>query len=278
MPTMKLLDPDTERAVRAFLARVPADIQDRTILFGSRARREHHRDRGLAQSGFISEARVPTERRARRHRSVTKAPFERALVRKSEKALKIAKLALNAGDDDSAVSRSYYAMLDIARAALLRAGVAEDKLPRAHSGVIDAFRSHAVKSGQIDQRQATQLSRTESLRILADYTGAEIELSEAKEVIRNAELFVQTVEQVFHLDKACLAKQYENLVSKGDDKVSEPAKLKPNSLEDIRRQARENWLRLRQHEVGNAKGVGYFTETDRVVKEDQGRSIDDDVE
>ena len=61
---------------------------------------------------------------------MTKAPFERALVRKSEKALKVATLALNAGDNDSAVSRSYYAMFDIARAALLRAGVAEDKLPR----------------------------------------------------------------------------------------------------------------------------------------------------
>jgi uncharacterized protein (UPF0332 family) len=56
---------------------------------------------------------------------VTKAPFARALVRKSARALKVARLALNAGDNDSAVSRSYYAMFDIARAALLRAGVAE---------------------------------------------------------------------------------------------------------------------------------------------------------
>ncbi|MGH7746181.1 MAG: HEPN domain-containing protein [Steroidobacteraceae bacterium] len=56
-------------------------------------------------------------------------PFARALVRKSERALKVARLALSAGDTDSAVSRSYYAMFDIARAALLRAGVAEDTLP-----------------------------------------------------------------------------------------------------------------------------------------------------
>ena len=67
--------------------------------------------------------------------------FARALVRKSKRALKSARLDLTDGDYDSAVNRSYYAMFDIARAALLRAGVAEDKLPRTHSGVIDAFGS-----------------------------------------------------------------------------------------------------------------------------------------
>jgi len=73
---------------------------------------------------------------------VTKQRFAQALVRKSDRALKVARLALNAGDNDSAVSRSYYAMFDIARAALLRAGVAEDRLPRTHSGVILCKRSN----------------------------------------------------------------------------------------------------------------------------------------
>ena len=42
---MKFLDPDTESAVRNFLARIPADIRlDRAILFGSRARGEHTPD------------------------------------------------------------------------------------------------------------------------------------------------------------------------------------------------------------------------------------------
>lgn len=220
---------------------------------------------------------------------MTKAPFERALVRKSQKALKVARLALNAGDNDSAVSRSYYAMFDIARAALLRAGVAEDKLPRTHSGVIEAFRSHAVESGKIDRQLATQLSRTESLRIKADYTGTEIELSEAKEVVRNAEHFVQTVEGVFSLDSSSLAKGYENPASNDDDKVSEPAfaaseidrrneKLEPISLEEIRRQARENWLQMRQQMVSDAKGGSHSKDADRGIKEDQSHSIDDDLD
>jgi predicted nucleotidyltransferase len=42
---MKFLDPDTENAIRDFLARIPADIQlERAILFGSRARGEHKPD------------------------------------------------------------------------------------------------------------------------------------------------------------------------------------------------------------------------------------------
>ncbi len=220
---------------------------------------------------------------------MTKGPFERALVRKSARALKVARLALNAGDNDSAVSRSYYAMFDIARAALLRAGVTEDKLPRTHSGVIEAFRSHAVQSGQIDRQLATQLNRTESLRIKADYTGTEIELTEATEVVQNAELFVQTVERVFRLDESSSAKEYENPTSKDDDKVSEPAlaaseiegksvKLEPIPLEEIRRQARENWLQLRQQKVGAAKGVGHSKDADRGAKEDQGHSIKDEFD
>jgi uncharacterized protein (UPF0332 family) len=219
---------------------------------------------------------------------VTKAPFEDALVRKGKRTLKVARLALNAGDNDSAVSRSYYSMFDFAQAALLRAGVTEDKLPRTHSGNLDAFRRHAVQSGQIDREFATQLSRTESLRIKADYTGTEIELGEAKEVVQNAELFVQTIERVFGFDKPSLAKDYENPTSKHDDKVSEPAvavteiegktvELEPISLEEIRRQARENWLQLRQKMVSDATAAAHSKDADRGSEEDQGHAIHDVV-
>ena len=45
IPTMKFLDPDTESAVRDFLARIPADIRlEQAILFGSRARGQHRPD------------------------------------------------------------------------------------------------------------------------------------------------------------------------------------------------------------------------------------------
>lgn len=221
---------------------------------------------------------------------MTKGPFERALVRKSERALKVARLAFDAGDNDSAVSRSYYAMFDIARAALLRAGVTEDRLPRTHSGIIDAFRRHAVHRGLIDRELATEFSRTESLRIKADYTGNEIEPSEAKEVIEKAELFVQTVVRVFGLDEPSLTKEYGNPKSKDDDQVSEPAvaeteirtkseKLEPISLEEMRRQARENWLQIRRKAISDAKiGTAHSKHDDKGSQNEQDHSIGDDLD
>ncbi len=60
---------------------------------------------------------------------------------------------------------------DMARATLLRTDFTEDKLPRTHGGVSN----HAIQSGRIDQELATQLSRTEALRIMADYTDTDID-------------------------------------------------------------------------------------------------------
>jgi uncharacterized protein (UPF0332 family) len=219
---------------------------------------------------------------------VTWKPFARVLVRKSQRALKVARLALDAGDYDSAVNRSYYAMFDIARAALLKSGVAEDKLPRTHNGVSEAFRLHAVQPGLIDRELGAELSRTESLRIKADYTDLEIEPRTATEVVKKAELFAQAVERVFSLDKSSLGSEYANDNSNHDDKVSETggvskiesadASLQPISLEEIRREARENWLRSRQQRIEGAKGAGRSKDTGRDVKDDQNRSLDGDFD
>jgi uncharacterized protein (UPF0332 family) len=206
---------------------------------------------------------------------VTWKPFARVLVRKSQRALNVARLALDAGDSDSAVNRSYYAMLNVAQAALLSAGVAEDKLPRTHIGVSEAFRLHAVLPGLMDRQLAGELSRTESHRIRADYTDLEIEPKTATEIVEKAELFVQTVKRVFSLDESSLETKYENHGSDQDGKVSETvatysnpertdAHLQPISLEETRRQARENWLRMRQEsETGNASGRPYSLEEER---------------
>jgi uncharacterized protein (UPF0332 family) len=66
--------------------------------------------------------------------------FASSLVRKGERAIRSAHLSLRDGDPDNAINRSYYAMFNVARAALLNAGVSEAELPRTHRGVIEAFR------------------------------------------------------------------------------------------------------------------------------------------
>jgi citrate lyase synthetase len=76
---------------------------------------------------------------------------------------------------------------------------------------------------------------------------------------------------------------------KFDGKVSEPtvavteierksAKLEPISLEQIRRQARENWLQLREQMVIAAKAAGHSKDADRGAKKDHNHSIEDGLD
>jgi len=190
------------------------------------------------------------------------------------------------GDYDGAVNRSYYAMFDIARAALLRAGVTEDRLPRTHHGVIELFRQHAVQSERIDRELGAELSRTESHRIKADYTGIEIQPEIAAEAVATAELFVQAVERAFVLDESSLGVEYENDNPRPDDKVSETVPsstiggkdgdLQPISFEETRRQARENWLRLRQQNLQRGTASNNEGVKERGVEDHQSHSFDDD--
>jgi hypothetical protein len=128
------------------------------------------------------------------------------------------------------------------------------------------------------------LGRAESLRLIADYTGTPLDAKTAAETVVRAEAFVSTVEKAFALNESSSANSLKNDNPNPQDKISEPdlaidyAPLKPASLEEIRRQARENWLQLRQQKVGAAKGVGHSKDAERRVKEDQGYSIDDDFD
>lgn len=179
-------------------------------------------------------------------------------------------------------------MFDIARAALLREGVREEDLPRTHSVVIGAFSKHAVLTGKIDQTLSAALGRAESLRLMADYTGTALDAKTASETAARAESFVSAVAKSFGLAESDLAKDSEKDATEQRNRISEPnlaaeksesnyARLKPVSLEEIRRQARENWLQLRQQNVGATKGVGHTKNADRVPEKGEGQSMDDDL-
>ncbi len=85
---------------------------------------------------------------------------------------------------------------------------------------------------------------------------------------------------MFSLDESSLGNEYKSHTPNDDDKVSEPAvamskigtddaQLEPVSLAEIRRQARENWLHLRQQKIEDAKGRGHDHETDREAQKSQ---------
>ena len=126
-------------------------------------------------------------------------PFARSLARKSRRALRSARLIHEDGDAEGAINRAYYAMLNIARAALLAGGVPEDNLPSTHRDVIAALRQYAVQSGNIDLEFAGALNRTDALRMQADYSATEFDARSVTEAVARAESFVTAVERVFSL-------------------------------------------------------------------------------
>jgi len=146
-----------------------------------------------------------------------------------------------------------------------------------------------VLSGRIDQKLFAALGRAESLRLIADYTGTPLDAKTAAETVVRAEAFVSTVEKAFALTESSIANNLEKGSPNPQDKISEPdlameqsetdyVRSKPVSLEEIRRQARENWLQLRRRNVGAAKGISDSKGAGRDAKEDQSHSIDDDLD
>ena len=136
---------------------------------------------------------------------MSSSPFVRSLTRKSQRAIRSARLGLKDGDGDGAVNRAYYAMFHIARAALLSAGVPEERLPAEHKEVIAAFRQYAVQTGQIDRELAGALSRTQSLRLQADYADGIVDVKAATDAVQRAETFIRTIERMFALNSAAKA-------------------------------------------------------------------------
>jgi len=74
-----------------------------------------------------------------------------------------------------------------------------------------------------------------------------------------------------------------------DDKVSEPtvatskierndAHPQPTSPEETRRQARENWLRLRQQGIEGRKSVDRDRDAGRAAEQDQSHSLDNEFD
>lgn len=185
---------------------------------------------------------------------MTEHSFSVSLVRKSERAIQIARLSLENEDPDSAVNRAYYAMFNISRAALLKAGVAEGELPRTHRGISEAFRQHAVLNGKVDAELASALSRAESMRLLADYTATEIDGNAATKLVEQAENYVRTVERVFDLQQSAEVKTVVP-VEVGDNHSRDEQQAEAGDFSDVdemeeaRKKGREEWLKLQKEKL-----------------------------
>jgi uncharacterized protein (UPF0332 family) len=94
-----------------------------------------------------------------------------------------------------AVTRAYYAMFYAANALLVSRGISRSK----HSGVIAAFGEHFVKTGLIETRYAKMLGSAFDSRLDSDYDVTfAADQALAEELLRDAQSFVDQVEQFLH--------------------------------------------------------------------------------
>ncbi len=116
------------------------------------------------------------------------------LMQKANRALTSAQLLYANGDYEGSCNRSYYAMYDAARAAILHLMPEQDlTASRTHNGLIAAFGLHLVKTGLVDVSLGRNLNRAQTLRQLADYTGEAVSSDDVQQLIVNADQFVQTI-------------------------------------------------------------------------------------
>jgi len=112
------------------------------------------------------------------------------LIEKAERSLEVARLLLNRGDYDFAVSRAYYAMFYCAKAMLLTRGITTKK----YSSTVSLFCEKFVKSGEFSEELASYLIDAFRKRQIGDYDVFIMPTKdEAKDLINKADLFVKEV-------------------------------------------------------------------------------------
>ncbi|MGD0785781.1 MAG: HEPN domain-containing protein [Sedimentisphaerales bacterium] len=112
------------------------------------------------------------------------------LINKAQRYIKSAKLLLDDGDYESAVSRIYYAMFFCTEATLLTKNLSFSS----HKGVISAFGEHFIKTGIFDKKLGKELNRAFEKRQLGDYGYTSvIEHNEAELMLQSGSDFVNSV-------------------------------------------------------------------------------------
>ncbi len=114
-------------------------------------------------------------------------------IEKAKLYLKTAELAIQIGDYDSSVSRSYYAMFNLVRALLEKQGI----YVKTHRGALFKFREIFIKSGIFPQEFGKILQNAYHLREIGDYGRhvRNIPKEIAEKMLENAKKFLEDVEK-----------------------------------------------------------------------------------
>ena len=120
----------------------------------------------------------------------------RDIMAKAVQALASARILLDSGDADGACNRGYYAMCDAARAALIVCG---HDVGKTHKGLLNAFSEHLVKNGPLPKEMGRLLKQAEARRYVADYEDEPVELSDARDMVEQAGIFIAAMQSAFNL-------------------------------------------------------------------------------
>lgn len=150
----------------------------------------------------VEPATTPTGRKGLKSppaaaRAGTGRPMNRKAIlsewRLSRNALKGSKTMIDVNLPEDSVSRSYYAMLHGARAALLTKGITT----RSHAGVSRLLGRHLVVPGEIEPNWPRTLASSLEKRMEADYgAGEPMSLETAREHHRKAKAFTERIKQL----------------------------------------------------------------------------------
>lgn len=117
-------------------------------------------------------------------------PEQRRLIVKGERNLVVARRLVAESDHDVAVSRAYYAMFYVAKAAVVSTG---EKF-RKHHGVHQAFWERMVKPGHVTPALHRALTKAFDQRLTSDYEEtATFDQADAERLIAQADEFLRAV-------------------------------------------------------------------------------------
>lgn len=110
---------------------------------------------------------------------------------RAKQALHAARVLVREGDATDSISRSYYAVLHAARAALACVGEA----PKSHRGTHDLFWMHFVQKDRFPRPLGRLLSDAKDLRTSADYDAfTRFDTMAADDLLKDAVAFVEAAE------------------------------------------------------------------------------------
>lgn len=116
----------------------------------------------------------------------------KSLIERAKKYLKSAKILLEEKDNESSVSRTYYAMFYSVQAMLLTKTLSFSS----HKAVISAFGEHFLKTGIFRKEMGRELYRAFEKRQIGDYEYTfVISKEEAEEILENGKKFVDEITQ-----------------------------------------------------------------------------------